>query len=406
MSRPGATYWHDTFPRSRRPAYPRFRGQAEADVVVLGAGLTGCACALSFAAAGYRVVVLEADRVGAGATAGSAGIVREDFDTSFLRAASALGVRQARSMWGAMRRAALDFAAALRRHGIKCDLAPEDLLTIATRGADPIKALRRDYQAQRDAGFEPGWLTAASVRSRTATEGAGAIRSRGARLDPYRACVGLAKAASDRRAAIYETSPVRKLRAGRKLVDVIADGGTIRATAIIITSSAAPGLQGLRRHLRPRHLYTVVTEPLPAAVRREVGPRTVMLRDSADPPHVLRWIDAERALFAGAEQPPVPARLADKVLVQRTGQLMYELSTIYPAISGARAAWSWSTAFDDTVDGLPFIGTHRNFPRQLFALGHGRHGEAIAWLAARLLLRQFANEPAKGDEHFGFGRIL
>ena len=406
MSRPGATYWHDTFPRSRRPAYPRFRGQLEADVVVLGAGLTGCACALSFATAGYRVVVLEADRVGGGATAGSAGIVREDFDASFVRAGSGLGVRPARWMWGAVRRAALDFAAALRRLGIKCDLAPEDLLTIATGGADQVKFLRRDYQAQRDAGFEPGWLTAASVRSRTAAEGAGAIRTRGARLDPYRACVGLAKAAADRRAAIHEGSPVRKLRAGRKLVDVVADGGTIRATAIIITSSAAPGLQGLRRHLRPRQLYTVVTEPLPAAVRREVGPRTVVLRDSADPPHLLRWIDGQRALFAGAEQPPVPPRLADKVLVQRTGQLMYELSTIYPAISGTRPEWSWATPFDDTVDGLPFIGAHRNFPRQLFALGHGRHGEGVAWLASRLLLRQFANEPAKGDEYFGFGRIL
>lgn len=374
-------------------------------MVVLGAGLTGCACALSFATAGYRVVVLEANRVGGGGTAASAGVVREDFDASFVRASAQLGLRPARSMWAAMRRAALDFASGLRRLGIKCDLAPEDILTIANRGFDS-KPLRREYQARRDAGFEPGWLTAAAVRSRAAADAAGGLRSRGARLDPYRACVGLAKAAADRRARIFEASAVRRLRAGRKLVDVMTDDGVVRATAIVITSSSAPGLQGLRRHLRPRHLYTVVTEPLPAAVRREVGSRSSILRDSAEPPHLLRWIDGERALFAGAEQPPGPARLADKVLPQRAGQLMYELSTIYPVISGARAEWSWTTPFDDTVDGLPFIGAHRNFPRQLFVLGHGRHGEGVAWLASRLLLRQFANEPAKGDEHFGFGRIL
>ncbi|HZB26716.1 MAG TPA: FAD-dependent oxidoreductase, partial [Vicinamibacterales bacterium] len=220
MSRPGATYWHDTFPRSRRPVYSRFRGQTDADVVILGAGLTGCACALSFATAGYRVIVLEADRVGGGATAGSAGIVREDLDASFVRASAALGVRPARSMWSAVRRAALDFGAALRRLGVKCDFAPEDLLSLAMSGTDALKFLRRDYQAQRDAGFEPGWLTAASVRTRTAAEAAGAIRTRGARLDPYRACVALAKAAADRRASIHEGSAVRKLRAGRKLVDV------------------------------------------------------------------------------------------------------------------------------------------------------------------------------------------
>jgi glycine/D-amino acid oxidase-like deaminating enzyme len=59
-----------------------------------------------------------------------------------------------------------------------------------------------------------------------------------------------------------------------------------------------------------------------------------------------------------------------------------------------------------TVDGLPYVGSHRNFPRHLFALGHGRHGAAVAWLAARVLLRQFQDSPDKGDELFGFARIL
>ena len=63
----------------------------------------------------------------------------------------------------------------------------------------------------------------------------------------------------------------------------------------------------------------------------------------------------------------------EKTLVQRSGQLMYQLSTIYPAISGALPEWSWDLAHDSTSDSLPYIGLHRNFPRHLFALGHGRH---------------------------------
>jgi glycine/D-amino acid oxidase-like deaminating enzyme len=94
------------------------------------------------------------------------------------------------------------------------------------------------------------------------------------------------------------------------------------------------------------------------------------------------------------------------VLVQRTGQLMYELSVMYPAISGALPEWSWSYAHEGTADGLPFVGTHRNFPRHLFSLGGGRHGVGVSWLAARLLVRQFLGEPSKGDELFGFSRIL
>ena len=86
--------------------------------------------------------------------------------------------------------------------------------------------------------------------------------------------------------------------------------------------------------------------------------------------------------------------------------MMYELSLLYPAISGTPAEWGWSSGFDDTVDGLPYIGTHRNFPRHLFALGLGRHGAAMSWLAARILLRHLAGDPAKADQQFSFARIL
>jgi glycine/D-amino acid oxidase-like deaminating enzyme len=378
-----------------------------ADVVVVGGGLTGCTCALSFAAAGVKVILLERDRVGSGGTHGSAGLIREDFDASFLEASANVGLRATRQMWTSMRRASLDFASVLRRLHVRCDLAPEDLLTLIPRDSDSVKRGRREYQARRDAGLDHTWLTGAATSRAAAVDAGGAMKTRGSGLDPYRACVGLAAAAASRGVGIFEQSEARKFKPTRKTIDVMTERGTIRANAAVVTTPSAPGLKGLRRHLRPLHAYGVITERLPAAVRREVGPRTASLRDASDPPHLLRWLDGgERALFLGAEQPPVSARAEEKVLTQRAGQLMYELSTIYPPISGARAEWAWSTAFEDSVDRLPYIGLHRNFPRQLFALGHGRHGAGIAWLAARILLRQYTNTPARGDDAFGFSRIL
>src|SRR5829696_4801655 len=147
-------YWLDRFNKSRRPTFPRLRGSFETSVVVVGGGLTGCACASSFAAAGVKVIVLEAQAIGAGATAGGLGIVREEFDASFQDTASAHGLRTAKSLWEAMRKASLDFPAALRRLGVKCNLAPEDLLTFAPREQRTIRLLEREQQARRDAGFD------------------------------------------------------------------------------------------------------------------------------------------------------------------------------------------------------------------------------------------------------------
>lgn len=407
MKTRAAPMWLDRFPRSRQPDYDPFKGTAETSVVIVGGGLTGCACAVSFAAAGVKVVLLESGRIGASATARSSGLVREDFDGSFQETASAHGLRAARLLWQAAHRASLDFAAALRRFEIRCDLVPQDLMHFAAPGADPGRRLRREYQARRAAALDHSWVTPAAFARETSAASAGAIRTRGAAIDPYRACLGLAAAAAARGASIHERSTARRIRARRRFVEVTTERGTVRAdAAIVATEAPIPDLRALRRHLRPQHTYYVVTEPLPASVRREVGRRAAALRDGAAPPHVLRWLKDDRVMFTGADQPAQPDRARDKILVQRTGQLMYELSTLYPAISGLQPEWSWDSVHHDTVDGLPYIGLHRNFPRHLFAMGHGRHGAGIAWLAARILLRQYTGEPAKGDELFGFARIL
>ena len=373
--------------------------------MIVGGGLTGAACAATFATAGIRVVLLEADRIGAGTTGRSAGLIREDVDAAFHETTAAHGLRAARLLWQGMRRASLDFAASLRRLQIRCDLAPTDLMVLSRR--DP-RALRKDYEARRAAGLDASWLTPAAIARVTAVERpGGAIRTHGASFDPFRACVGLVGSATKRGAVVFEGTPVTRIRAGRKQVEIGTGSGTVTAQAAVIATAAPIGdLSALQRHLRPHHGYAVVTEPLPATIRRELGGRTAALRDDECPPHILRWLKEDRVLFTGADGPPVPERAREKVLRQRAGQLMYELSLMYPPISGTRAEWSWDYEHHETVDGLPYVGTHRNFPRHLFALGHARHGAGVAWLAARVLLRAFQGTPVKGDELFGFARIL
>jgi glycine/D-amino acid oxidase-like deaminating enzyme len=320
-------YWLDRVPKTRRPAFPRLRGPLDTSVVIVGGGLTGCACAWSFAAAGIKVVLLEADAIGVGATAGGLGLVREDFDASFQETVSAHGLRAARSLWQTMRRASLDFPAALRRLAVKCDLAPQDLLTFSRRDPQISRSLQREYQSRRAAGLDHSWLKPAGVAREAALESGGGIRTRGFSLDPYRACLGLASAAASRGAKIYERSQVRRIRAGRKQVEIATGAGTIRAEAVLVaTATPMPDLRALRRHLKALDSYAVVTESLPAAVRREVGRRANALRDTNVPPHLLRWIKEDRVLFSGADQPQLPDRARAKALIQRAGQLMYELS--------------------------------------------------------------------------------
>lgn len=400
-------FFLDTFPRTRRPDYSRQRGEIRTDVVVVGGGLTGCACAAAFAAAGVKVVLIEAGRIGAGATAGSAGLLRQDLDASFQETAALHGVRTARHVWQGFRRAALDFGAVIRRLEIRADLAPQDLLFLTRDGAEATRQLQREYKARRDGGVEGTWLNPRAVAAETGIPSAAGIRTKGETLDPFRACLGLAAAAVARKAQVYERTAVRRVRAGRKSVEIKTDGGVLTAQAVVMaTGGLLDDVRALRRHFAPTQAYAVVTAALPAAIRREVGARATALRDTASPPHILRWLKDDRVLFSGADQRPVSAKQRDKVLVANANELMYELTTFYPAISGVRPEFGWDFIHYGSPDGLPVIGPHRNFPRHLFALGHGRHGVAVAWLAARVLLREYLGERAKGDELYGFARVL
>jgi glycine/D-amino acid oxidase-like deaminating enzyme len=376
-------------------------------VAIVGGGLTGASCALAFATAGVSVLLVEADTLGAGGTAGADGLLREGSGGPFHAAVAQHGVRTTRALWEGMRRGSLDFAATLRRLRIQCDLAPMDVMTILPPFADAAKRLRREQAARREAGADAAWITPASAARDAGVEVGGAIRTHAAALDPYRACLGITAAAAARGARVFERSAVARVKASSKYVEITTDGGTIRAEAVVIATGAPlRDLRALRRHLTPTLVYGAVTEPLPAAVRRQVGRRATAIEDFAEPHRLVRWLPQDRVMVRGGRQPEVPARLRDRALTQRTGQLMYELSLLYPAISGLQPQWSWDSPDYQTADGMPFVGPHRNFPRHLFAFTPSVHGAGLAWTAARLLVRRYQHGSTKADDAFGFSRIL
>ena len=177
------------------------------------------------------------------------------------------------------------------------------------------------------------------------------------------------------------------------------------ARTIVIATGDPAGTHGaLARHFKRLETYLVATPSLPGQLRRQLGPANVCLWDCATPRHSIRWTSDDRLIVGGGDQPVVPPQRADKTILQRTGQLMYELSRLYPAISGVQPECSWATALTHTPDGFPYIGPHRNYPRHLFALGYGASAGAFGLLAARMLLRAHLREPVKTDHLFGFQR--
>jgi len=250
------------------------------------------------------------------------------------------------------------------------------------------------------------WLSRQQVLARMNLGAAGGMKVRhGFKLDPYRACLGLVTEAARRGAACFERSPVRKVRFTRKFADVMLESGKIRTRKVVVaTGTATAEFKGLQRHLDRREAYFVLTERMPAAMRRQLGDPGIVLSDAGVLPHFISWARDERLIISGADQKEPPIRTRPAVLVQRTGQLMYDVLTRYPAISGLRPEYGWEATYGQTADGLMYIGSHRNYPHHIFALGGGAASVTGAFVAARILVRAVQNAADKADEVFGWTR--
>jgi glycine/D-amino acid oxidase-like deaminating enzyme len=165
QTRYGQSPWIAGYPSGKRPSFPRLRGDHQADVVIVGAGLTGCATAVACAIAGLKPLVLEADRVGQASTGRSSGLLLPDPGPSFSDVARRHGLRAAKSVFGTWRRAALDAAAQLRRLSISCNLDPRESLLVGHQ--DDEKGLVREYDAREAAGVSVSWLTRRQITAVT-----------------------------------------------------------------------------------------------------------------------------------------------------------------------------------------------------------------------------------------------
>jgi glycine/D-amino acid oxidase-like deaminating enzyme len=399
----GRSYWLDAVDGAP-PRFASLQGNHDADIVIVGAGVTGCAAALLFARDGARVIVVDRHRIGRGSTAASTALLMQEPDVDFGDLADRYGTAVARRIWR------LGLSVVKRMTRMLTDLQAPDIHVLPslyfTRDVEDAKALRHEAALRRRAGLPGRWLDPAAVARIGGFDAAGAILTPGnAQVDPYGACLALAEGARAAGARFYHHSEVRRIEGDRTGVRVRLKRGTIRADyAVIATGYATPEFESLGARFRMMNTYVIATEQLTAGQRRATGLGDVMLWDTNRPYYYARWTDDGRLLFGGLDRPRAQRPTRQSMLRRRAGDLMRDLVDLFPSLSGVQPEYSWEGLFANTPDGLPYIGTHRRYPRQLFALGYGGNGMTFGFMAAEVLVRLVNGRPSKDDDLFAFAR--
>ena len=364
------------------PAYTRLASNVTADVCVIGAGFTGVSTALHLAERGYDVHVVEANKVGWGASGRNGGeliggLAGEKRLAQFHGSNSHHNIEK--MIWD-MRWAGHEIIRQrVQAYGIECDLKFGYLdVAIKQRHVRDIQ-LELAYLARFDYPFETRFLDAQETEQAIGTRAyrGGLLNMGNGHLHPLNLCIGEARAAAGLGATFYEESPVERIEYADKPV-VITATGSVTADFVVIAGNAYHFIEKrLRGHLFPVNSFVIVTEPLPEDTIRRINPQDLAV---CDPNFVLEYFRLtadKRMLFGGR----IRYRGSDPDFIER--RLQAKMLRIYPELAAFAIDYAWGGTIGVTLNRVPQIG--RLAPTVFYSQGYSGHGVNVTHLAGQIV---------------------
>ena len=389
--RPGqypASYYAAT--RTPLDPFAPLQGAGRADVCIVGGGYTGLSAALHLAQRGFAVTLLEAHRVGFGASGRNGGQVGsgQRLDQDVLE--RQVGAENARRLWDMAQEAKAMVRGLITDHAMPVTFRPGVALACRTQ-AEVRAAQAYAERLHRDYGYDQiDTLDQPAIRRLIGSDTfRGGEVDRGAgHIHPLNYAIGLAKAAQAAGTVIHEMSEVTRIDHGARPV-VHTAGGQVSCDHVILAGNGYLG--GLEPRIAARVMpinnFIVATEPLGDRAA-EILAEPIAVADTRFVVNYWRLSDDNRLLFGGGES--YGYRFPDIIRTVRKPMLQ-----IYPQLADVRIDHAWGGTLAITLTRNPCFA--RLAPNVLSASGYSGHGVALATLAGRVLAEATAGQAERFD---------
>ena len=373
-------------------SYPPLQGEVRADVCIIGGGYTGLSSAIHLRKAGYNVVLLEANRVGWGASGRNGGHVGTGQRAEQDQLEKWVGLDQAKALWQLGLEAVDTVSDLIDEYAIDCELKNGNLHVAAKPG--DVKGLQEEVEHLSGVyGYDKiRYVDSPELAELTSGQGfhGGTVDTGCKHLHPLNYALGLAAAADSLGATLHEGSRVLSYREGDK-VEVKTDQGTVTANFLVLACNGyleklEPRTAG---RIMPINNYMLATEPLPEALARQLIRDDTSMSDSLFVINYWKLSADNRLLFGGGET------YSRQFPSDIPGFVRKYMLKIYPELADSRIDYGWGGTLAITMNRMPDFG--RLSSQVFYAHGYSGHGVPIATLAGKLLAEAISGTAERFD---------
>jgi glycine/D-amino acid oxidase-like deaminating enzyme len=373
------------------PDTSHVRGRAEvlkADVVIIGAGVTGAFMAERLTRDGHSVVLVDRHAPATGSTAASTAMLLWELDSSLLELEDRFGFDATALISSACRKQVMTIGELVSGLRIACDFAFRPSLYLAGNKLDEAD-LREEHRLRARIGIDGVCLNADALAGWGFVGDNALLYPFSAEVDPVKLTRGLLAVAQARGARIVWPATALVYETVRDGVCVeTREGDIIRARKLVLANGyEMPEFVPGARH-KVVSTWAFATEPRTSTS----WPNGALVWEASDPYLYMRRTADGRVIVGGADEPDVGDVERGKLTSTKMAELHAAASARFPELRGAASAFTWSGAFGQTEDSLPFIGPVPGKQDCLAAYGYGGNGITFSALAAELLAANLAGQ--------------
>lgn len=382
--------------------YPSLQENIETEILIVGSGITGSLIAHRCIAEGYKCVLVDRREVVNGSSSATTSMLQYEIDVPLWELIEMIGEKGAVASYKACFESIDTLGEVAKSIKSNCGFKKKESVYYAAYKKD-VEELYKEFEVRKKHGFPVRWMDSGEIEKKYGlkeTHG-GILSQQGASIDAFSLAHDLLYFNFNKGLKVYDKTNIEDVVYKRNgIVATTEHGNSIKAKKIIYCNGFESVEVVKDNFVKLISTYAIVGE----VDEQDCVPfKNTLIWNTADPYIYMRTTKDNRILIGGEDEDFVNAKRRDALLNRKSKKLEKQLKKIYPSTS-FRTDFVWAGTFGTTKDGLPYIGTHPEFPSTYFVLGFGGNGITFSVIGMDMLNAYLKGEKHQLDSYFKFRR--